>query len=90
MFNSSNRSRKKRLAADTAMIEPGAAKKKRKSTPTENLAESFASYVKVKQDEASNFNVQQLIGEDFKDIMKSHSLKEKIDVYERKLQRYTN
>jgi hypothetical protein len=84
-LDSGDRSRKKRLAADSAMIEPGVAKKKKKNTPTEDLAASFASYVKVKQDEASNFNVQQLIGEDFKDIMKSHSLKEKIDVYEKKI-----
>jgi hypothetical protein len=76
---------RKGLAADSAMIEPGVAKKKKKKMPTEDLAASFASYVKVKQDEASNFNVQQLIGEDFKDIMKSHYLKEKIDVYEKKI-----
>jgi hypothetical protein len=57
-LDSGNHSKKKRLAADTATIEPGVAKKKRKSTPSENLAESFASYVTVKQDEASIFNVQ--------------------------------
>jgi hypothetical protein len=62
------------------MIEPGVAKKKKKSTPSE----------KVKQEEASNFNLQKLIGEDFKDIVKSHSLKEKSMFTRRKFQHFTN
>jgi hypothetical protein len=40
-LDSSNHSKKKRQAADSAMIEPGVAKKKKKSTPSENLAESL-------------------------------------------------